>query len=75
MAMIEWTVIWGVIAFAAAILGGILAGVKNRSYSAWIGWCFLVPPLVLVLALLPKNQGPRPPPPKLDDFDHDPRHF
>lgn len=42
------------------ILGGVLAGVKNRDYSFWIAWSFLLPPSLIVLALLPVRKGPRP---------------
>ena len=66
-----WIVIWGVTAILAAVLGGILAGVKNRDYSAWAAWCFLFPPLVLALLLSPKNPGPRPRRPTLDEQDRE----
>lgn len=62
-------VIWGAVALSAAILAGFLAGAKNRDYSFWIAWCFLVPPLVLWLAFMPRRQGPRPRRPSLDDVD------
>ena len=42
------------------ILGGVLAGLKNRDYSYWIAWTFILPPSLIVLALLPKLKGPRP---------------
>ena len=60
---------WGVIALGACILAGILAGAKNRDYSFWMGWSFLLPPLVLVLLLLPRRQGPRPRQPTFDEQD------
>ena len=66
-----WIVIWGVTAILAAVVGGILAGVKNRDYSAWAAWCFLFPPLVLALLLSPKNPGPRPRRPTLDEQDRE----
>ena len=53
-------VIWGLAALASAVLGGVLAGVKNRDYSFWIAWCFVLPPHVLFILLLPKHQGVRP---------------
>jgi hypothetical protein len=46
--------IWGVTAIAAAIVAGIVAGIKNRDYSFWIATAFLLPPLLLVLMLLPR---------------------
>ena len=53
----------------SGILGGILAGIKNRDYSYWIAWTFLVPPALIVLALLPARKGPRPRRPTLDEED------
>jgi hypothetical protein len=67
MAIVEGIVIWGSIALAAALLGGILAGIKNRDYSFWIAWSFLVPPFVLLLLFLPRQEGPRPRRPTLDE--------
>jgi hypothetical protein len=46
--------IWGVTAIAAAIVGGIVAGIKNRDYSFWIATAFLLPPALVVLVLLPR---------------------
>ncbi len=62
-------VIWGVIAVVSAILGGFLASWKNRDYSSWAAWCFLIPPLVIALLLTPKNIGAKPRQPTLDDLD------
>ncbi|WP_072376194.1 hypothetical protein [Hyphomicrobium sp. NDB2Meth4] len=71
MDFLRGIVIWGGIALASGIAGGLLAGVKNRDYSAWIAWCFILPPLVLVLLVVPKHQGPRPRQPRLDaDENH-----
>jgi hypothetical protein len=66
MDLLRGIVIWGGVALASGAAGGVLAGVKNRDYSAWIAWCFLLPPLVLFLLLMPKLQGPRPRQPRLD---------
>jgi hypothetical protein len=71
MGMVKAVVIWGVTAAAAAALAGILAGMKNRDASFWMAWSFLLPPLALVLFVLPRNQGPRPRRPSLDDTEHD----
>jgi membrane protein DedA with SNARE-associated domain len=60
-------VIWGGVAVAAGALGGVLAGVKNRDVSSWIAWCFVLPPLVFILLLLPRYQGVRPRRPRLDE--------
>lgn len=75
MQVMEGILLWAAIAVVAGILGGILAGYKNRGYSTWIAWCFLIPPLVIVLLLLPVNKGERPSAPKLDDLDGNDRHL
>jgi membrane protein DedA with SNARE-associated domain len=62
-------VIWGGVALASGAAGGVLAGVKNRDYSSWIAWCFVLPPLVLILLLLPRYQGVRPRRPSLDESE------
>lgn len=66
MDFLRGIVIWGGVALASGFAAGVLAGVKNRDYSAWIAWCFILPPLVFVLLLMPKFQGPRPRQPRLD---------
>ena len=53
----------------SGILGGVLAGFKNRDYSYWIAWTFLVPPSLIVLALLPTVKGHRPRRISLDEED------
>ncbi|MFT3731596.1 MAG: hypothetical protein QM780_09295 [Hyphomicrobium sp.] len=68
MAM-QWIVLWGAVAIVASILAAFLAGIKNRDYSYWVAWSFLVPPFVVWLLLLPRNKGPRPRQPSLDDID------
>ena len=65
----QWIVLWGGIAIASSIMGGILAGIKNRDTSYWIAWTFLVPPLVLWLLLLPRNKGPRLRRPGIDELE------
>lgn len=67
MDIVQGIVVWGLVALGSALIAGILAGVKNRDYSFWIGWCFLLPPLVLFLALLPRHEGVRPRKPTLDE--------
>ena len=51
-------VLWGLIALTAMVAAGILAAYKNRDYSFWMGWCFLLPPAVLLLLVLPRRKGP-----------------
>lgn len=70
----QWIVIWGVVASAAAALAAAFAGMKNRDYSYWIAWCFVFPPLVIWLMLMPKHQGPRPRQPRLDEIDRFDQH-
>ncbi len=69
MDFMQGIVIWGLIAITGAGIGGVLAGVKNRDYSFWIAWCFVLPPLVLFLVMLPRYQGQRPRQPSLDEHD------
>ena len=61
--------IYGVVMIAAAILGFVLAKSKNRDASAWAGWCFVAPPALIVLVLMPVNRGPRPRRMTLDEED------
>lgn len=70
--MMGWIAIWGFIALVAAVLAGIVAGIKNRDYSFWIAWCLILPPLLVVLAMLPRRSGERPRRPSLDDQE---RHW
>ncbi|MFZ4805993.1 MAG: hypothetical protein ACOYLQ_01960 [Hyphomicrobiaceae bacterium] len=67
--MMTVIVVWGLTAFAATLLAGVLAGIKNRAISFWMGWSFVFPPLVLFLLFLPKRQGPRPRNRSLDEED------
>lgn len=62
---------WGMAMIAALLLGGFLAQWKNRDWSFWAAWCFLLPPAVIILALLPKLKGPRP---RRRTLDEDDRH-
>ena len=67
--MVKWIVIWGLVAVASAISAGILAGVKRRDHSFWAAWSFIFPPMVIILLLLPKNQGTKPRQRTLDEED------
>jgi len=66
MDLVEAIVWWGLIALDGLAIAGVLAGIKNRDVSFWMGWCFLLPPLALFLFLLPRLAGPRPHTPFLD---------
>jgi apolipoprotein N-acyltransferase len=63
--------VWGVVALVAAITAGIVAAAKNRDHSWWAAWSFVVPPMLLILVFLPRNTGPRPRRPPMDDDDRD----
>ena len=62
-------VIWGLTAIASCLLAGVIAAVKNRDHSFWMGWCFLIPPMLIPLLLMPRNTGPRPRRPSLEELD------
>ncbi|MCH9764812.1 MAG: hypothetical protein K0U34_02300 [Alphaproteobacteria bacterium] len=63
-------IIWGGLALVSAIAAGLLAGWKNRDYSFWMAWGFIIPVLPpLLLLIMPRHQGPRPKRPSLDDDD------
>lgn len=65
----EWIVVWGVTAILASIAGGIIASRKNRDYSVWMAWCFVLPPVLIWLLLMPMNKGPARRRPTLDELD------
>ncbi len=53
-------VIWGLTAIGSSLLAAIVAGLKNRHVSHWVGWCFLFPPMLIALFLIPALKQPRP---------------
>lgn len=61
--------LWGLVAIGAAVAAGILAAARNRDHSWWAAWCFVLPPMLVVLLLLPRNTGERPRRPTLDEED------
>lgn len=61
--------IWGIIAIVSAALAGVIAGYKRRDHSWWVAWTFLLPPMLVVLLLMPRNTGARPRRPTLDEQD------
>lgn len=69
MTAIQVIAIWGIVALLAAIAGGVIAAIKRRDHSSWAAWCFVFPPLVVVLLILGTNQGPRPKRPSMDEDD------
>ena len=69
----SWIVAWGVLALTSAALAGFVAAWKNRDYSFWMAWCFLLPPLLLWLVIMPKQVCPRRRRPTVAEVDHVPR--
>ncbi len=68
-------VFWGLASLSAMLLAGLLAMLKNRDYSFWMAWSFLLPPAVIILALMPKVTGAtRPRRPTLDEEDRQSDH-
>jgi len=61
--------LWGLVSICACIAAGMLALSKNRNYSAWAAWSFLLPPLIIVLLLLPRNRASASRTPSLDEED------
>lgn len=66
----NWIVAWGLAAIVSAGLAGLVAAWKNRDYSFWMAWCFILPPLLLWLLVMPKHAGPRRRRRSLDEIDH-----
>ena len=58
---------WGIGSMLASLLGGIVAYRKRRDHSAWAAWCFVFPPLLIVVLLLSRNPGVRPRQPTVDE--------
>jgi hypothetical protein len=68
MTFLMASTIWGITALAGAAIAGVLASIKNRDYSVWMGWGFLFPPIVIYFALVSRRKGPRPRQPTLDEL-------
>lgn len=69
MMAIRYIVIWGMVALGSMAAAGLVATMKNRDHSFWMGWTFILPPMLLVLILLPTRKGPPPRRPTLDEED------
>lgn len=50
-----------VLALIGGIAGATIASAKNRHAGFWMVLCFLVPPAILLLLLLPRLKRPRAP--------------
>ena len=59
----KYIVIWGFVSIAASLIAGAIAAIKNRNVSYWMGWSFLLPPMLLALLMIPSLKQPRPSPP------------
>ncbi|HRD76370.1 MAG TPA: hypothetical protein PK264_10575 [Hyphomicrobiaceae bacterium] len=66
----KYIVIWGVVAPLSGLAAGILAAARGRDHSYWAAWCFVAPPLLLVLALLPRATFRYTPRRSIDDDDN-----
>lgn len=58
--MPAWIFYYTLMAVGALVLGLLLGWAKNRDAQQWAFFCFLFPPAVLLLLLLPKHAGSRP---------------
>ena len=66
---IKYIVIWGFTAIAASLIAGAVAALKNRDVSYWMGWTFVLPPMLVALLLIPALKQPAPP--RHSDADDD----
>lgn len=69
MNAVQVIAVWGIVSIAAAVAAGIIAAVRNRDHSWWAAWSFVFPPMLIILLLMPRNTGPRPRRPSLDEED------
>jgi hypothetical protein len=68
--MVKVIAYYGIAMIVCGILAAIVAGVKRRDHSFWAAWSFLFPPMLLVLLILPAQQGPRRRKLSLDEAEH-----
>ncbi len=66
---VEYIAIWGGISILASLSAGAIAAYKNRHVSFWMGWCFILPPMIIALIAIPALKTPRPPKRSDDDDD------
>lgn len=71
MSAVTIIALWGLLAIAAAVTAGVLAAARNRDHSWWAAWCFVVPPMLIILLFLPTNTGPKPRRPSMDEEDRE----
>ena len=58
--MPQYVMIIGLVSLLSAVIGALVAKFKRRGADVWGFACFMFPPLLLLLILLPKNTEPRP---------------
>lgn len=66
---VKTIVIWGLVSIAASLIAGFVAAMKNRDVSYWMGWSFILPPMLVALLLIPSLKEPRPRQRRSDDDD------
>ena len=57
--MPQYVMIIGLVSLLSAVIGALVAMFKRRGADVWGFACFIFPPLLLILILLPKNTEPR----------------
>ena len=57
--MPQYVMIIGLVSLLSAVIGAFVAKFKRRGADVWGFACFMFPPLLLLLILLPKNTEPR----------------
>lgn len=61
----------GITMIVSAILGGFIAYWKNRCADRWGFFCFLFPPILLLLIFLPKSTDVKKRRIRREDFDEE----
>ena len=69
MNAVQFIALWGIVSIASAVAAGIIAAARNRDHSWWAAWCFVFPPMLIVLLFMQTSKGPRPRRPSLDEED------
>ncbi|KAB2851681.1 MAG: hypothetical protein F9K44_00705 [Hyphomicrobiaceae bacterium] len=58
--MPAWILYYVAATFGAMMLALLIGRIKNRDAQQWAFFCFLFPPAILLLLVLPRRQSPRP---------------
>jgi len=56
---VKYIVIWGLTALLSSLVAGLVAALKNRNVSFWMGWSFILPPMLIALLVIPGLKEPR----------------